>query len=181
MTLTLALQIVTIGLIVLVPLMLYKTSPSKWAVIGCVVYTVSYFISNGWQIALWTLEPPQAYGLALRLYQAGSLLLVATYGGITLYALFNGTRMDLQAKLVWVVLVIAEGFAFLEYVECKMFRDPFGSDDFLLSQIWGIEVSRFACGRAFGSVTPYAAPVVTSLYAIWVNVQARRIKEGGGD
>jgi len=167
-------QILTLSLIILVPLMLWRRQPSKWTVIGCVLYTASYFISNIWHIAFWALDPPQAYGFALRLYQAGTLLLVAMYAGTFFYALVSGVKPDLQARLVWLVLFIAEGFAVLEYAQCKMLTDPFGSGDLLLSQVWGIEVSRFACGRLFGGLTPYMAPIITSLYIIWINVRARK-------
>ena len=175
MTLDLALQIITLALVVFVPLA-WKHKPSLWATLGVVAYTLSYLLSNLWQIALWTLEPPAAYGFALRLYQQGTLLIIVLYAGIIFYGLTKGEnfRQDMQAKLVWLVLLIAESFGALEYAECKMLIDPFGSGDFLLSQVWGIEVSRFACGRAFGYVTPYAAPIITSLYLIWVNIKARK-------
>lgn len=182
MTLQTLLQIMTIFLIVFVPVVLYRTQPSKWTVIGCVIYTASYFISNIWHLAFWTLDPPMAYGFALRVYQAGTLLLVAMYAGTVFYALLTGIRLDLQAKLVWLVLFIAEAFAILEYAECKMLTDPFGSGDLLLSEVWGIEVSRFACGRTFGAIAPYVAPIVTSVYVIWINTKAwRQRKSESGD
>jgi len=175
MTLDLALQIITLALVVFVPLA-WKHKPSLWATLGVVAYTFSYLLSNLWQVALWTLEPPAAYGLALRLYQQGTLLIIVFYVGIIFYGLTKAGdfRHDMQAKLVWLVLLIAETFGALEYAECKMLIDPFGSGDYLLSQVWGIEVSRFACGRAFGYLTPYAAPIITSLYLILVNIKARR-------
>ena len=167
-------QIATLSLIILVPFMLWRRQPSKWAVIGCVVYAASYGITNIFHIAFWALDPPLAYGFALRLYQASTLLLVALYAGILFYALMSGVRADFQAKLVWLVLFVAEAFAVLEYAECKMLVDPFGSGDLLLAQAWGIDVSRYACGRVFGSVTPYAAPIITSLYLIWINARSGR-------
>ena len=177
-------QIITLSLIILVPFILpgqWGTRPSWWAVLGCLMYTASYLVSNAWQLAFFALPPlpaeigdqlnavmadapASAYGFALRLYQAGALLLVAVYTAIIFFAL----RGDMQARLVWLVLAVAEGFAFLEYVQCKMIIDPFGSNDLHLTQVWGIEVSRFACGRVFGYASPYMAPLITSLYLIWV-------------
>ena len=197
-------QIITLSLIILVPLMLWGSKPTKWATIGCVMYALSYFIANIWHIAFWTLEPPHAYGFALRLYQAGTLLLVAIYTGVVFLALRQpritretgattinimpetGKKLvehppiivegfDMQARLVWLVLFIAEGFAVVEYAQCKMLYDPFGSGDLLLSQVWGIEVSRYACGRALGTLSPYAAPIITSAYLVWVNLRKRRV------
>ena len=179
-------QITTLSLIILVPLMLWKRQPSMWTVAGCVIYAASYFISNAFHIAFWILDPlpPEfakaieaavegapvsAYGFALRLYQASTLLLVAIYSGTIFFAL-NG---DLQARLIWLVLAIAESFAFLEYIECKLLVDPFGSKDLHLTQVWGLEVSRYACGRLFAFWTPYAVPVIPSLYLIWINARSK--------
>jgi len=179
------LQIILLSLILFIPLMLYRTKPSWWVVWGCVAYSLSYFIANIWQIAFWLIEPwpPEIaeaiqsieapgspLGFALRLFQAGTLLLVAMYAGTVFFALRD---RGLQTRLVWLVLWIAESFAVLEYLECKVFTDPFGSGDLYLAQVWGVEVSRYACGRAFGYLTPYAAPIITSLYLIWVNIKAR--------
>ena len=184
MTLTLALQIATIALVLLVPFGVNRKQPSLAACAGVVLFTASYFISNLWQLSSVFLEPPQAYGFALRLYTLSSLLLILIYVG-AIFLWLTRTKppvIDTQAKLVWLVLLIAEGWAVVEYAECKLFVDPFGDGDFLLSQIWGIEVSRFACGRRFGPVAPYVAPVITSLYLIWINWRASTIRpSGGGD
>lgn len=170
-------QIVCLSLIILVPAMLWRTAPSWWAVSGCVAYTASYFISNLWQIAYVFLQAPQAYGFALRLYQFSTLLLIFVYLCLLFLWLTRDkpTTIDTQAKLVWLILLIAEGWSVVEYLECKVFVDPFGDGDFLLSQIWGIEVSRFACGRRFGAISPYVAPIITSLYLIWINWRAGSI------
>ncbi len=184
-------QIITLSLIILIPLMLWGTRPSWWAVIGCLMYTASYFIANAFHLA-WlvlpgyeTLEqigkakvasdllgtlPPTPYGFALRIYQASTLLLVALYAWIIFIALWR----NLQDRLVWLVLAIAETFAVLEYVQCKMLIDPFGSQDLHLTQIWGLEVSNYACGRAFGAASPHVVPIITSLYLVWVIIRRRQ-------
>lgn len=176
--LQLLLQIITISLVILVPAMLHDMKPGNLTVISCVIYTLSYFMANLWQLSFVYLQPPQAYGFALRLYTLSALAMMVVYAGIVLIGLSRAKPIvfDLQTRLVWLVLLISEGWAVVEYMECKLFVDPFGSGDFLLSQIWGIEVSRFACGRRFGPVAPYIAPVVTSLYLIWINWRAGGIK-----
>ena len=177
MSLQLLLQIITLSLVLLVPAMLHDNWPSNLTTVCCVIYTASYLLSNLYQLSFAYLQPPQAYGFALRLYTLSALLLVAIYVGI-IFAWLTKRKpivIDTQAKLVWLVLFIAEGWAVVEYLECKLFVDPFGSGDLLLSHIWGIEVSRFACGRRFGPVAPYVAPVVTSLYLIWINWRAGSI------
>lgn len=84
---------------------------------------------------------------------------------------------DLQAKLVWLILLIAEAFAELEYIQCKMLIDPIGRQDLMLSQIWGLEVSRYACGRALGTISPFVAPTITLFWLSRV-IMARRGNAG---
>ena len=178
MTLTTALQIATIAIILFIPFASNGKQPGLATCVGIFLYIVSYFISNLWQIAYVVLDPPQAYGFALRLYTFSSLLLILLYVSI-IFLWLTRTKpvyIDTQAKLVWLVLLIAEGWSVVEYLECKLFVDPFGSQDLLLREIWGIEVSRFACGRRFGPVAPYAAPIITSLYLIWINWRAGSIR-----
>lgn len=178
MDLTLGLQIATIATVLLVPFGINRKQPSMVTSLGLVTFVVTHFAANIWQLSFVYLEPPEAYGFALRLYTLSGLLMVVVYVGI-IFAWLTKRKpvvIDTQAKLVWLVLLIAEGWAVVEYLECKLFVDPFGSGDLLLSQIWGIDVSRFACGRRFGPVAPYIAPVLTSLYLIWINWHASRIR-----
>lgn len=186
MNLDVIIQIIWLSLLLMVPLMLWRTHPSWWTVGGCIMYPCSVLIANAFHVAFYVLgplpveyaeamalamegAPPSAYGFALRIFTASSLLLVAIYSTIVFFAL----NTDLQARSVWLAVAIAEIFAFLEYAQCKMLIDPFGSNDLHLSTIWGIEVSRFACGRAFTSWAPFMPPIVTSLYLIWINSKRR--------
>lgn len=82
-------------------------------------------------------------------------------------------KPDLQAKLVWLILLVAETFAIAEYVHCKMLMDPIGKKDLMLSEVWGIEVSRYACGRVIGTLSPSIAPIITGLWMFRV-IMARR-------
>ena len=168
-------QWITLALIVGVPCIIYKAAPNAWTLIGCVAFLVSYFVGNSFHVALWTLEPPAAYGFALRLYTAYGLFMLTFYCAVVFAALTieRLPRPDLQAKLVWLILLMAEAFQVLEYVQCKMLTDPFGEDDLVLSQIWGIEVSRYACGRALGTLSPWIAPIITTLFLLWI-LMARR-------
>lgn len=173
----------TVALVLVVPMSLWKMQPSWWAVAGATMYPVSVLISNAFHLAFFALDPlppeyveamelamdgapPSAYGFALRIYTASKLLLVTLFAVAIFFAL---ARADWQARAIWLILAIAEGFEFLEYAQCKMLIDPFGSDDLHLSTIWGVEVSRYSCGRAFGWLAPYMPPIITSLYLIWVN------------
>lgn len=183
MTWTLGLQIATMALVLLVPFGLdRKQRPSFITCAGVLTFTISYLVSNLWQLSYAYLEPPQAYGFALRLYTLSLLLLIPMYVSVILLWLTRAKTVfiDTQAKLIWLIVLVAEGWAVVEYLECKVFVDPLGDGDFLLSQIWGIEVSRFACGRRFGPVAPYMAPVITSLYLIWINWRANSRPSGDG-
>ncbi len=169
-------QWVTLALIVAVPCFMLGSRPNPWTVIAATLYVVSYFIGNAFHVALWTLEPPAAYGLALRLYTAYGLVMLTIYCGVLFFALTNSVlrKPDLPAKLIMLILLMAEAFQALEYIQCKMLTDPFGSGDLLLSQIWGIEVSSYACGRALGLLSPWIAPIITTTFTLWVLLVARR-------
>ncbi len=82
-------------------------------------------------------------------------------------------KPDLQAKLVWLILLVAETFAIAEYVNCKLFWDPLGREDYMLAESWGLEVSRYACGRVIGTLSPSIAPIITGLWIFRV-IMARR-------
>ena len=187
-----SLQLVTIALTIMVPITLWGTGPSRWAWALSAVYVASYFIGNSWHIAFWMLEPlpaevaeavkrimegapPSAYGFALRIDQANKRLLVALYAFILLCAL----RGDLQARMIMLVLAIAEGFEFLANIECKLLKDPFGSRDLHLSTIWGVEVSRYACGRVFTAWAPLVSAGVPAVFLIWINMQLAKSRNKG--
>ena len=74
---------------------------------------------------------------------------------------------DLQSKEILLILFLAELFAVLEYLECKI-PEPYG--------VWtakehGTIRPEYSCQRALTPLAPYAAPVVTSCYLIWVNMR----------
>lgn len=178
MTWTVGLQIATMALVLLVPFGANRKKPGLVTCAGLVLYTACFFVMNLFQLALVFLEPPQAYGLALRLYPLSLFLLAVAFLAIIRWLLMRTEPLvvDLQARLIWLIFLTAKCVALVEYVQCKLFKDPFGSGDYLLSQIWGIEVSHFACGREFGFIAPFVVPVVTSLTFIWINWRASGVK-----
>ncbi len=172
-------QWVCLALILAVPFAVTSHKPNFWAIAGVTAYVGSYFISNGWHIAFWVMPEGEAYGLALRVKTFTALLMALIYLGIAFCVLTIDRlpRADLQAKLVWLILLLAEGFAVLEYMGCKMLTDPFGSQDLLLSQVWGIETSRFACGRALSTLSPWIAPIITTGFMLWILMARRHDRE----
>ena len=168
-------QWICLALILAVPFAVHGRKPNAWTIIGCVAYFTSYCFANLYHVAFWVVDQPLAYGFALRLYTVGMMLGLLMYCGIVFASLTIDwlPRPDLQAKLVWLITVMAETFQVLEYVQCKMLVDPFGQGDFVLSHVWGLEVSRFACGRAVGLLSPWIAPIITTLFLLWV-LMARR-------
>lgn len=179
-----AVQILLISLLVMLPLVAYQSKPSPWAMVAIVMYTLSYAVANLYHIAFdliapWSPEiralmadiPGSARGFALRLYQFGTLLILAIYAILNFFALWD---KDLQTRMNWLVLAIAESFAVLEYAECRVFTDPFGSQDLYLAGVWGVEVVTSACGQKFGPGTDYAAPIITTIFMIFVNWNRRK-------
>ncbi len=170
---------VCLALIVAIPFAIDGRKPNAWALLGCGAYIVSFLLANLWQVAYWSVDQSLAYGFALRLYTVGMMLALLMYCGIVFAALTIKSlpTADLQAKLVWLILLLAEAFQVLEYVQCKMLVDPFGEGDLVLSQIWGLEVSRYACGRVLGTISPWIAPIITSVWLLRV-IMARRGNAG---
>ncbi|MGI9502076.1 MAG: hypothetical protein ACR2RE_03350 [Geminicoccaceae bacterium] len=75
-------------------------------------------------------------------------------------------RTELLARLIWAVLVIAEGFAALEYLDCQLLHDPHRPRS-----------QQAACSEIYGEFAAVAAPLVTTLalcYIIWMWIRARR-------
>jgi len=146
-------------------------TPNPWAVFFSLLFVVSYFISNLWQISPWFFENPEAYGFALRLKTLAEQIRQVIYLGLVFLLLTKSSlpSPDLHAKLVLLILLMAEGFAILEYAQCKVLVDPIGKQDLVLSQEWGITKSKYACGR-ISALSPYIAPVITSIWllVIWM-------------
>lgn len=167
-------QWICLALILAIPFAIDGRKPNAWTLIGCAAYVVSYGFANLYHLAAITVEHYHAYGFAIRLYTVGMMLGLFMYCGIVFAALTIKSlpRADLQAKLVWLILLMAEGFQVLEYVQCKMLIDPFGQNDMVLRDVWGIEVSRYACGRALATISPWVAPTITTLWILWV-IRAR--------
>lgn len=176
-----AVQIILISLVIMLPVIAYQTKPSLWSVVAIVMYTVSLGAANLYHVAFdlvmpWTPEiremladvPGSARGFALRLYQWATLLILALYATLNFFALWD---KDLQTRMNWLILLIAEWFAVLEYAECRLFTDPFGSRDLYLAGVWGVEVAKSACGQKFGPGSDYIPPIVTTIFMIAVNVR----------
>lgn len=176
--------------------------PNFWAAAGSLIYVLTWFVSNQWQIAFWlpdygVITREDAYGLALRLKtnaeQTRQVLYLALFFTFFIAQAkrvpslqFRKARLpvaltfvrlskpDLHAKLVWLILLMSEGWAELEYIQCKMLIDPIGKRDYMLSQNWGLETSVYACGRV-NELSPYLAPIIatTWLLVIWLIAMRR--------
>lgn len=175
--------IIAVSLVLMVPFVLHGTKPSTWGWIGSFWFVASYLISNTWQIAFYVLDPlpaevaeavrqimegvpPSGYGFALRIDQSNKRLLVAI---VTFIVFFARPQDDLQARFTFMITGIAETFAWLSHLECKFLRDPLGSTDLHIATIWGVEVSRYACGRALASWAPHVEAAIPALYLIYSN------------
>lgn len=176
-----AVQIIMISLIIMLPVIAYQTKPSRWAVGAVVMYTLSFGAAISYKIAPYVIDPwsPEIAamiadipgsprGFALRLYQFGTLLILAIYATLNFFALRD---KDLQTRSNWLVLAIAESFAVLEYAECRLFTDPYGSGDLYLSAHWAVSIVTSACGQKFGPGSDSLVVIVTTIFMIWVNVK----------
>ncbi|MGI9490510.1 MAG: hypothetical protein ACR2RF_32375 [Geminicoccaceae bacterium] len=175
-TLETALPWITLGLIIGLPLTLRGYKPLPWAIYGVALYVASYFISNSWNLAYVLAIESDAHGLALRWKTLTALVLIVIYLTVVyrLLTLKRLPELDSQVKLVWLILLIAEGYSVLEYVGCKFLDDPFGDRDLQLRHEWGKQVSTYACGRVLGTFGPYVAPITTTAFLIVLNIRSGR-------
>lgn len=178
-------QIITLMFLLAVPASLlgeriaegWHVNPWTIVYIGCFVAT--HLLSNTfWLIYYDVIAAPGAeinlqgarYVLARKVYTLHLFVLVVLYLGVHAFSVMSGWRPkhDLQSKLVLTILFIAEAFAALEYVECKIF-EPY---EVAVAKTLGTIPPEYACQRAITPLAPFAAPVVTSCYLVWVNVSA---------
>lgn len=197
-----ALNLFTISLVVLVPAVLWKTDPSRWTVIVCLAFTVSYFATTFYQYAPIFVEPPtepvemmfkdrstgaehvlavippdlahkvQVLGLAKNLYLLAALLVLSGYAGLLVAKLW---RIDPQATACMIVLAVAELFEPTQFSVCRLNVDPLGTGDIALASEWGERVAKQACGRLFGWWTPYVPTIICSLYIVGI-ITMRKFK-----
>ncbi len=186
-------QWITLALIIAVPVESFAdwfwtrrrpdlAPPNFWTLVYALIFGASYFATNAFQAAWWLLDEPQAYGLAIRIYTLAGWLLAVGYLGLYTYTVLTNKKLpkhDLQAKVLLVILLMAEGFEPLQYIGCKIWYDPFGDRDWFIREVWGISVSTYACGRALGQLHPFVAPFIYTLFALRV-LWARRGYAGQG-
>ena len=74
-------------------------------------------------------------------------------------------REEILARLVWMVLLVAEAFQLPQYLLCRSL-DPYLSDGPFRDR-W-LEAETYACDRAFGSPAFTHAPtIITGLLLVW--------------
>ncbi len=96
------------------------------------------------------------------------MLLIAT----SVYLIYRDVRFsDPVGKMIWAILLFAEGFAAFEYASCQFVSQPNVSS---LVETWGVTVSKYSCGRAFGEAAPYIAPVLTTMVLVWIGMRWNR-------
>lgn len=148
--------------------LVFRVKPSAAALTAVVLYVVSFLLANMWQLA------PNR-DLAVKLYQLGAFIMLALLVAAMTYMVFKPKVLqegDLLAKLTWVILLIAEIGQVVEYFECKILLDPYSTEE--LRALWGVEVSKYACGRAWGPMGPFVFPLITTAFLAWILFAAYR-------
>lgn len=140
----------------------------SWIYIGS--YVASYLLANSFWLVYWGYIPAEnRYAMAVKIYTLHFAIMVVMAWGIHLFGVIWRDRLpnhDLQSKEILVILFLAELFAALEYLECKI-PEP---DAVFVAKTLGQIAPEYACQSALSPLAPYAAPLVTSCYLIWVNI-----------
>lgn len=114
-------------------------------------------------ILVFAINAPTYFVLAEKIFEFSLIVC------IFIFALGCFIRLDrdqLLARMVWAVVVVAEGFAALEYLDCQLLHDPHRPRS-----------ETAACSEIYGNFAMVAAPLVTTAalcYIFWMWHRARR-------
>ena len=88
------------------------------------------------------------------------------------------SRAAIFERLIWAIRLVAEGFAVVEFGMCQGLR--LAESQAWLAQAWGIDGSKFVCGRAFGEWFAHAPLILTGAVMTWVILAYRRAAKHAG-
>ncbi|MGI9306738.1 MAG: hypothetical protein ACR2P5_05475 [Gammaproteobacteria bacterium] len=165
----LLLTVVCVGLIVV--LIYSRASWSALAALVCLVISTGFF-------NLWTMvEVPareedagahmDALTWAYDLWAFGLNAVLVMYAGVLTAHLWWPRAATTLARLLWSVVLVAEGYSLIfENFNCNILNR--GLPGYELSQVWGSEVSIYACARRYGEVIVWSPTLVEVAFLVWI-------------
>lgn len=92
-------------------------------------------------------------------------LIVATI--LTIY--FKIDRKDIFARMVWVIVGIAETWAAVEIPACRFFADI---NTTTVADTWGVTTAKSTCAMAFDSeISIYIQPLIGAAFLLWIGLR----------
>ena len=183
-----ALQLFTLSLVLLVPIALRGTDPTRWTVIICAAFAACYLLTiaynyiplvempaapvemkmryaGEWHVIA-IVRPElaqkiQTLGLANNVYRLSTWIIVALVSWLLMLKIFEN---DTRAAGCATVFAVAATFEMLQVIDCKLLNDPFGTGEIALAGEWGERVPKSSCGRTRGPWAPFVNPIICSFY-----------------
>lgn len=177
-------RLIFCGWLLILALVMWRGGASRFAVLGLVCLVLSTGLFNLWtlvEVPAWD-DGPEAHVDALTwaydLWALGLNAVLVLYLCVVVYLLCTGFEPDdLAAKLTWAIVLVAETYSLLaENFNCNVLNR--GWPGWELSQVWGTEVSIYACARNYGEVVVWAPTVITALALTWVAYRSPIWKRG---
>ena len=104
-----------------------------------------------------------------------TFVLMVTIAAVVFSIFLKFTKDQLFERLAWAIRVIGETFALVEFVLC---RGLALDEARRLSESWGVDSSKYVCGRVFGDLWPHMSLAVTTAFMIWIVMRYAKLDRG---
>ena len=127
--------------------------------VGVLIMYVAFAEFVGANKARWLLAVPavlllQFSGIDRHLLE---FIVKAAIAAVILMAFLKIPANDAIGKMVWTIILVAEGWAVIEKLICPYLPQPFEADS--------------QCGRVFGSWEPFMVTILAALFLTWIGVR----------
>ena len=155
--------------VVLIGALIYgKASWQAVLALVCLVVSLGFF--NLWTLVEIPEEEPERMNALIHAYDLwafGLNAMLVIYSGVVVLFLWKPSGSDTLTRLLWTVVAVAEGYTLIfENFNCNILNR--GLPGYELSQVWGSEVSVYACAREYGEVVVWAPTVVEVAVLVWI-------------
>ena len=157
--------------VLLLCVLFHRQRPSRHALLALVCYGLSVFLFNAWVFVPSDPDPERNQWLldyAYKVFNAGINGALVVYLGALFYFLLRPPKKDdLAAKLLWMIVLVAESFSLVvNNITCNLIAEAGSRKE--LAEIWGSTASRYVCGREFGPWLEWA-PIILEVGAmVWI-------------
>ncbi|MDJ0513093.1 MAG: hypothetical protein QNJ62_06585 [Methyloceanibacter sp.] len=164
---------------------LWQTGPL--VILGLVCYFLSAFLDNFWYHAedfMWLApEGWSVYDMQLRMYTAANQIMRAIYCILVATVVSAFTQLVpvksytyggvVLAACIWWVLAIAETFAVVQYILCKIVGDRQSIE--MLRLLYDVQGTTSACDRFAGNLMEWGPLTISTIAILWILWRAYQV------